>query len=54
MGINKELDGQYDGLVVCDHCFNIKGKGTVLTGTVIGGRFESGDKILLPEHHLDR
>ncbi len=43
-----------NGLIICDHCFNIKGKGTVLTGTVISGSFEPGEKIILPEHHLER
>jgi selenocysteine-specific elongation factor len=31
-----------------DHCFPIKGQGTVLTGTVLGGRVVVGDTVELP------
>lgn len=32
-----------------DHCFSVKGKGTVVTGTVLQGRIKKGDEIELPE-----
>ena len=32
-----------------DHCFNIKGKGSVLTGTVLSGKVKIDDQIQLPE-----
>jgi selenocysteine-specific elongation factor len=32
-----------------DHCFTIKGKGTVLTGTVLQGTIKVNDDIQLPE-----
>ena len=31
-----------------DHCFQIKGQGTVLTGTVLSGQVRVGDTIELP------
>ena len=31
-----------------DHCFQIKGQGTVLTGTVLSGAIKVGDNIELP------
>ena len=37
-----------------DHCFPIKGKGTVLTGTVVSGRAQVNDIIYFPEHNLER
>lgn len=30
-------------LLLIDHCFKIKGKGTVITGTVIQGKVKPGD-----------
>jgi selenocysteine-specific elongation factor len=32
-----------------DHCFSVKGKGTVVTGTVLQGKVKKGDEIELPE-----
>jgi len=32
-----------------DHCFPIKGQGTVLTGTVMAGRAKIGDEIEIPD-----
>jgi len=34
-------DGPF--LYSVDHCFNIKGQGTVLTGTVLNGNFKIND-----------
>lgn len=36
-------------LFAIDHCFAIRGHGTVLTGTVLQGRVEVNDEIELPE-----
>lgn len=32
-----------------DHCFSIKGKGTVVTGTVIQGKMSKGQNLEIPE-----
>lgn len=32
-----------------DHCFTLKGKGTILTGTVLSGKVQVDDMIQLPE-----
>lgn len=40
--------------MIIDHCFDIKGKGTVLTGTVIYGKFEINDKVYIPEKGIER
>ena len=32
-----------------DHCFAIRGQGTVLTGTVLSGAAKVGDSVELPE-----
>ena len=37
-----------DFLFAIDHCFQIKGKGTVVTGTVLAGQTAIGDTIELP------
>ena len=37
-----------DFLFAIDHCFQIKGKGTVVTGTVLAGAAGIGDIIELP------
>lgn len=29
--------------MLVDHCFKIKGKGTIMTGTVIDGKIKVGD-----------
>ena len=35
-------------LFAFDHCFSVKGQGTVLTGTVLQGRVEAGQTVELP------
>lgn len=35
-----------------DHCFAIKGQGTVLTGTVLGGCVQIGDNVEVPDQQL--
>ena len=37
-----------------DHCFSIKGHGTVLTGTVLSGSVSANSIIELPQLHLQR
>lgn len=37
-----------------DHCFPLKGQGTVLTGTVLGGTVSVGDKVAIPQLQLER
>jgi selenocysteine-specific elongation factor len=37
-----------------DHCFPIKGKGTVVTGTVLHGSTKVQDTIYFPEYNLER
>lgn len=39
-----------DLLMLVDHCFPIKGQGTVLTGTVLQGAVNVGDEVFLPDH----
>lgn len=41
-------------VMACDHCFNIKGKGTVLTGTLTHGKLSVGDEIELPEYGVTK
>lgn len=40
--------------VAVDHCFSLRGRGTVLTGTVLQGQVSVGDSIELPELRLQR
>ena len=35
--------------VAFDHCFTLKGQGTIFTGTVVSGRIKRGDRVFLPE-----
>lgn len=37
-----------------DHCFQIKGQGTVVTGTVLSGGCKVGDQIEFPELKVDK
>ena len=41
-------------LFAVDHCFPIKGQGTVLTGTVLSGSIKIGQEIELPELKINR
>lgn len=38
-----------DFLFSIDHCFNIKNKGTIVTGTILRGKVSGGDNIFFPE-----
>lgn len=40
--------------LVVDHCFQLKGKGTVLTGTVMSGSCAVGDEVYFPRKKLTR
>jgi len=42
----KHLDGP--SLFAVDHCFSIKGQGTVMTGTVLQGTIKVGDSLEIP------
>lgn len=35
-------------LMAVDHCFSIKGQGTVMTGTVLSGSVSIGDNVEIP------
>ena len=37
-----------DFMFAIDHCFQIKGQGTVITGTVLAGQAKIGDTIEIP------
>ncbi|ORC93683.1 selenocysteine-tRNA-specific elongation factor [Trypanosoma theileri] len=41
-------------VMMFDHCFALKGQGTVFTGTVIRGQVEIGDNILVSESNVVR
>ena len=42
-------DSKQPFIYLVDHCFSVKGKGTVMTGTVIQGQVKKGELIELPE-----
>lgn len=42
----RDKDGPFYFLI--DHCFSIKGKGSVVTGTVINGSHKAGEEIEFP------
>eukprot|EP00040_Diaphanoeca_grandis_P000625 m.16042 g.16042 ORF g.16042 m.16042 type:complete len:559 (-) comp10843_c0_seq1:245-1921(-) len=46
----RDVDGPFRFAV--DHCFAIKGQGTVMTGTVLNGTVRVGDEIELPLHQI--
>eukprot|EP00796_Vickermania_ingenoplastis_P007310 gene7310-5152_t len=43
-----------DFLMLADHCFAVRGHGTVFTGTVLRGKVEVGEVVQLPEHQLQK
>jgi len=45
-------DGPF--LLLIDHCFSIKGKGSVVTGTVISGTHKVGEELEFPLIHENR
>lgn len=40
--------------IAVDHCFRLRGRGTILTGTILQGRVSIGDTIEIPELQLQR
>ena len=47
---NEEINTKSDSLVAyIDHCFKIKNKGTVATGTIMKGNLKINDEIFFPE-----
>lgn len=44
-----ELKDQNKLLFSIDHCFNIKNKGTIVTGTILKGKVAVNDYIFFPE-----
>eukprot|EP00038_Savillea_parva_P011529 m.198162 g.198162 ORF g.198162 m.198162 type:complete len:575 (+) comp20371_c0_seq1:135-1859(+) len=48
----RDVDGPL--LFAVDHCFSIKGQGTVLTGTVLRGTVSVGNEIELPAQGMTR
>ena len=51
-GVARDYGGSF--LFSVDHCFPIKGKGTVLTGTVLRGAVSVNDTVELPEQRIER
>ena len=43
-----------DFLFAADHCFPIKGQGTVLTGTVLSGQCKVGDMVEIPNLKIEK
>lgn len=43
----RNLNGEF--LYLIDHCFPIKGQGTVVTGTIVQGKAKIGDEIEFPQ-----
>ena len=41
----KRVKSDKNTVMLMDHCFGIKGKGTVLTGTILQGGLNRRDKI---------
>jgi len=41
-------------LYLVDHCFPMKGKGTVITGTVLRGKLSVNDTVFIPHLQLER
>jgi len=46
---NKRIKSDKKFLFSIDHCFNIKNKGTIVTGTVLEGTVSVKDDIYFPE-----
>ena len=47
---NEEINTKSDSLIAyIDHCFKIKNKGTVATGTIMKGNLKINDEIFFPE-----
>ena len=51
---DRNQGSQKDFLFSIDHCFQIKGQGTVITGTVLSGSAQVGDSIEIPALKVDK
>lgn len=51
---NREISSKQHFKFAIDHCFQIKGQGTVMTGTVLGGQVKVGDNIELPNLRVEK
>jgi selenocysteine-specific elongation factor len=51
---NREVAKKQNFKFAIDHCFQIKGQGTVMTGTVLGGQVKIGDNIELPNLRVEK
>jgi len=51
---DRQRGAQKDFLFAIDHCFQIKGKGTIITGTVLAGQAAIGDTVELPALKQDK
>ena len=49
---SRQQSGEF--LFAVDHCFPIKGQGTVLTGTVLSGECKVGDTVEIPNMKLEK
>nr|CCC90062.1 putative selenocysteine-tRNA-specific elongation factor [Trypanosoma congolense IL3000] len=53
--MKRQRDAQHrpeDLVMMVDHCFALKGQGTVFTGTILRGKVSVGDSILIPESQV--
>lgn len=54
LNVERKVVDKEKMVMACDHCFTIKGKGTVLTGTLTHGKLTVGDEIELPEYGITK
>lgn len=53
--VQREAAKKHGGfLMFVDHCFPVKGQGTVLTGTVMQGHIKVGEDLTLPDYQVTR
>ena len=52
--IAQKDQGEQKLVMLADHCFPLKGRGTIVTGTVIQGTLKLNDVIEFPELKLER
>jgi len=51
---DRALEQHKKFICAVDHCFPIKGKGTIMTGTILQGNVAKGDTIFIPALGIDR
>ena len=54
VNLSKKDDSSKEFIFSIDHCFQIKNKGTIITGTVIKGKIEVGQDIYFPELQMKK